>query len=123
MANSPVARVEAVGGSVIGTVEDVCNARVTFESGCVANITASRLAAGSERRLRAFGGGGFVSIDYAKKHGALIRRGDRLDVMHAALMNGIAYYTTLRAAKAALEAIAVEKRNDMRVQPLQFYGR
>ena len=59
LADSPVARVEAVGGSVIGTVEDVCNARVTFESGCVANITASRLAAGSERRLRAFGGGGF----------------------------------------------------------------
>jgi hypothetical protein len=38
-------------------------------------------------------------------------------------MTGIAYYTTLRAAKAALEAIAVEKRNDMRVQALQIYGR
>jgi hypothetical protein len=38
-------------------------------------------------------------------------------------MNGIAYYTTLRAAKAALEAISVEKRGDMRVQPLQYYAR
>jgi carbamoyl-phosphate synthase large subunit len=48
---------------------------------------------------------------------------DSQSLRRAALMNGIAYYTTLRAAKAALEAIAVEKRNDMRVQPLQAYSR
>ncbi len=48
---------------------------------------------------------------------------DSQSLRRAALMNGIAYYTTLRAAKAALEAIAVEKRNDMRVQPLQLYAR
>jgi carbamoyl-phosphate synthase large subunit len=48
---------------------------------------------------------------------------DSQSLRRAALMNGIAYYTTLRAAKAALEAIAVEKRNDMRVQPLQVYAR
>jgi carbamoyl-phosphate synthase large subunit len=47
---------------------------------------------------------------------------DSQSLRRAALMNGIAYYTTLRAAKAALEAIAVEKRNDMRVQSLQHYG-
>jgi carbamoyl-phosphate synthase large subunit len=48
---------------------------------------------------------------------------DSQSLRRAALMTGIAYYTTLRAAKAALEAIAVEKRNDMRVQALQIYGR
>ncbi|HEY5952151.1 MAG TPA: carbamoyl-phosphate synthase large subunit [Kofleriaceae bacterium] len=48
---------------------------------------------------------------------------DSQSLRRAALMNGIAYYTTLRAGKAALEAIAVEKRNDMRVQPLQYYAR
>jgi len=47
---------------------------------------------------------------------------DSQSLRRAALMNGIAYYTTLRAAKAALEAIAVEKRNDMRVQSLQAYA-
>jgi carbamoyl-phosphate synthase large subunit len=47
---------------------------------------------------------------------------DSQSLRRAALMNGIAYYTTLRAAKAALEAIAVEKRNDMRVQALQLYS-
>jgi carbamoyl-phosphate synthase large subunit len=48
---------------------------------------------------------------------------DSQSLRRACLMNGIAYYTTLRAAKAALEAIAVEKRNDMRVQSLQVYAR
>jgi carbamoyl-phosphate synthase large subunit len=48
---------------------------------------------------------------------------DSQSLRRAALMTGIAYYTTLRAAKAALEAIAVEKRNDMRVQALQIYSR
>ncbi|HEY1555020.1 MAG TPA: carbamoyl-phosphate synthase large subunit [Kofleriaceae bacterium] len=47
---------------------------------------------------------------------------DSQSLRRAALMNGIAYYTTLRAARAALEAIAVEKRNDLRVQPLQRYS-
>ncbi|NVB80055.1 MAG: carbamoyl-phosphate synthase large subunit, partial [Kofleriaceae bacterium] len=47
---------------------------------------------------------------------------DSQSLRRACLMNGIAYYTTLRAAKAALEAIAVEKRNDMRVQALQRYA-
>ena len=47
---------------------------------------------------------------------------DSQSLRRACLMNGIAYYTTLRAATASLEAIAVEKRNDMRVRPLQRYG-
>src|SRR3569623_2138565 len=47
---------------------------------------------------------------------------DSQSLRRAALMISIAYYTTLRAARAALEAIAVEKRNDMRVTPLQKYA-
>ncbi|MGE5187056.1 MAG: carbamoyl-phosphate synthase large subunit [Acidobacteriota bacterium] len=47
---------------------------------------------------------------------------DSQSLRRAALMNGIAYYTTLRAARASLEAIAVEKRGDLRVLPLQGYA-
>ncbi|HEY4238559.1 MAG TPA: carbamoyl-phosphate synthase large subunit, partial [Kofleriaceae bacterium] len=46
---------------------------------------------------------------------------DSQSLRRAALMNNIAYQTTLRGAKAALEAIAVAKRNDLRVAPLQSY--
>jgi carbamoyl-phosphate synthase large subunit len=48
---------------------------------------------------------------------------DSQSLRRAALMNGIAYQTTLRGAKAALEAIAVAKRGDIRVAPLQHYAR
>ncbi len=47
---------------------------------------------------------------------------DSQSLRRAALMNGIAYYTTMRAARAALEAIAVEKRGELRVAPLQRYA-
>jgi carbamoyl-phosphate synthase large subunit len=47
---------------------------------------------------------------------------DSQSLRRAALMNGIAYFTTLRGARAALEAIAVEKRGELRVQPLQRYA-
>jgi carbamoyl-phosphate synthase large subunit len=48
---------------------------------------------------------------------------DSVSLRRAALMNGIAYQTTLRGARAALEAIAVAKRGDIRVASLQSYGR
>ena len=50
LAGSQVAQIDAVGVSVIGDVEDICNARLTFENGCVANVTASRLALKTERQ-------------------------------------------------------------------------
>jgi carbamoyl-phosphate synthase large subunit len=47
---------------------------------------------------------------------------DSQSLRRAALMNNIAYQTTLRGARAALEAIAVAKRGDLRVAPLQRYA-
>jgi predicted dehydrogenase len=125
LAGSRPARVEAVGGSVMGTVEDVCNARITFENGCVANVTASRLAAGTDRRLRAFGDGGFASIDYAKKHGALVRRGDRLDFVRQAVakvrtgeavdLSGLKYEDMLK-----VEPLVVEEQDQLRAEQASF---
>jgi carbamoyl-phosphate synthase large subunit len=48
---------------------------------------------------------------------------DSVSLRRAALMNGIPYQTTLRGARAALEAIAVAKRNDLRVRSLQDYAK
>ena len=47
---------------------------------------------------------------------------DSQSLRRAALMNNIAYQTTLRGARAALEAIAVDKRGDLRVASLQTYN-
>src|SRR5258708_11768476 len=78
IAASPLKHVEAVGVSVTGGAEDVCNARLTFQNGCVANVTASRLALKTERRLRAFSPEAYVSLDYRKRTGVVIHKGQNL---------------------------------------------
>jgi predicted dehydrogenase len=85
LAQSKVAKVDAVGVSVIGDVEDICNARLTFENGCVANVTASRLALKTERRLRVFSPDAYVSLDYQKRYGMVARRGGNLNAIRDAV--------------------------------------
>lgn len=81
LAGSPVSRVDATGVSVIGSVEDVCNARVTFANGAVANLTASRLALKTERKIRLFSSDAYVSIDFQKRYGMVAHRGGNLDAI------------------------------------------
>jgi predicted dehydrogenase len=82
LARSPVTRLDATGVSVLGGgVEDVCTARLAFENGCVANLTASRLALKTERRLRVFSRDAYVSLDYHKKQGVIVRRGPQLEAL------------------------------------------
>jgi len=83
LARSPLKDVQAVGASVIGGVEDVCNARLTFENGCVANLTASRLALKTERKLRIFSHDAYVSIDYQKKSGVIAHRAENVESIRA----------------------------------------
>lgn len=84
LAGSTPEKVDAVGVNVIGPHEDICNARVTFANGCVANLTASRLAMRTERKLRAFSPDAYVSLDYQKKYGIVIRRSGNLDAIREA---------------------------------------
>jgi predicted dehydrogenase len=73
LAASPLRRVDAIGKAVIGDTEDICNARLVFANGCVANLTASRLALKTERRLRVFSPQAYLSVDAFKKTGVIIR--------------------------------------------------
>jgi predicted dehydrogenase len=69
--------VTAHGVAVVTDHEDICNARLTFDTEhgpCVANVSASRLAFKTERVTRITGEGGYVKIDYAAKKGVVIRR-------------------------------------------------
>jgi predicted dehydrogenase len=87
LADSPVSRIDAVGVAVIapGGPEDVCNARLTFANGCCANLTASRLAMKTERKLRVFSPDAYVSLDYQKKHAMVARRGGNLQAIRDAV--------------------------------------
>jgi predicted dehydrogenase len=73
LANSKIRRVDAVGVNVIGSSEDICNARIAFDNGCIANLTASRLALKTERRVHVFTPQAYLSVDYFKKSGIIIK--------------------------------------------------
>jgi predicted dehydrogenase len=67
LVKSPVASVEAVGVPVLTPRVDIANARLRFESGCIANITASRISRDRVRKIRFFQPDAYISIDYAAK--------------------------------------------------------
>jgi len=81
MAGGSVAQIHAVGINVIGKHEDICNARLIFDSGCVANVTASRLAIKTERKMRIFSEEAYVSVDYGKKSGVVVKKSENLDLI------------------------------------------
>jgi predicted dehydrogenase len=72
-ANSPVREVRAVGLPILSPKVDIANIRVEFESGCVANFTASRVSTERVRKLRFFEPRQYVSIDYARRDVLVIR--------------------------------------------------
>ncbi len=65
-------RVEAVGVPVVGPHEDLANARITFPSGCVANVTASRVSLHRMRRFRIFSRDGYLALDYDARQALLV---------------------------------------------------
>jgi predicted dehydrogenase len=76
---SPVQSIDAVGVPVLSRSEDIANARLRFESGCVANITSSRISPERMRKIRVFQEDAYLSLDYQNQTGEIYRRaGDRI---------------------------------------------
>jgi predicted dehydrogenase len=76
-AKSPVREVRAVGLPILSPKVDIANVRVEFESGCVANFTASRVSTERVRKLRFFEPRQYVSIDYARRDVLVIQIDDK----------------------------------------------
>ena len=70
------ARIEAVGVPVLTPNVDIANARVTYPSGCVANLTASRVSSSPVRKLRFFQRDGYFSIDFLEQSAVVFRKRD-----------------------------------------------
>ena len=81
LAASKIRKIDAVGLAVIGEKEDICNARIVFDNGCIANVTASRLALKTERKVRLFSRQVYVSLDYFKKSGIVIKADPNINVV------------------------------------------
>jgi predicted dehydrogenase len=75
---APVRSVAAVGVSLFGELEDVANARIEFDDGSVANVSASRASYAAVRKMRIWGAEGYASLDFAAKRATLVRPSEQL---------------------------------------------
>ena len=74
MLRSRVQTIDAVGVPVLSRGEDIANARIGFENGCVANITSSRISPERMRKIRVFQEDAYLSLDYQSQTGEIYRR-------------------------------------------------
>jgi predicted dehydrogenase len=77
MVRSPIVSIDAKGGEVLTRDYDIANARITFESGCVANVTASRVSMKPQRKMRIFQPDAYISIDFQDKILSIHRKGEK----------------------------------------------
>jgi predicted dehydrogenase len=71
--NSPVKSISASGVAVISDQPDIANARIEFENGCVANLTASRISMKKMRKTRFFQKDAYIAVDFLDKKSEIIR--------------------------------------------------
>ncbi|MEM7816423.1 MAG: Gfo/Idh/MocA family oxidoreductase [Candidatus Aenigmatarchaeota archaeon] len=64
LVSSKIKKIEAVGTKVLTNFEDIANARITFQNGCIANLTASRVSDEVMRKIRIFQENSYISLDY-----------------------------------------------------------
>ncbi|HAM34346.1 MAG TPA: hypothetical protein DEB40_09130 [Elusimicrobia bacterium] len=88
LVGSPVQSLEAVGAHLLSPHEDIANVRVRFKSGCIADLTASRISLDRCRKLRVFQKDSYISLDYAstalkiyKKRTAVIKSLKDIDIL------------------------------------------
>ncbi len=74
--DSEVEKIDASGTSVLSSDIDIANARIVFENGCVANVTASRVSNKSDRKMRIFQHDAYLSVDFQNRELATYRKGN-----------------------------------------------
>ena len=127
-AKSAVREVRAVGLPILSPKVDIANVRVEFESGCVANFTASRVSTERVRKLRFFEPRQYVSIDYARRD-VLVIRIEESGVSGASGVGGVSAHeqpfsaSSTQLAAAAAEFLATGKLDSAVIQKLIASGK
>jgi predicted dehydrogenase len=76
LVKSPIRKIDSVGISVLSKTEDIANARIEFENGCVANLSASRMSLKKNREIRVFQDNAYLSLDFMNQKGHLVKKSD-----------------------------------------------
>ena len=80
LVNKEVVDIQANGINVISDSADICNARLTFSNGCVANVTSSRISMKNMRKIRLFQENAYITIDFLAKESQIITLEDQYTV-------------------------------------------
>ncbi len=76
LVKSPIAKIDSVGVKVLSKTEDIANARIQFENGCVANLSASRMSLKKAREIRVFQDNAYLSLNFMEQKGHLVKKSD-----------------------------------------------
>ena len=76
LVKSPIEKIDSVGMHVLSKTEDIANARIQFENGCVANLSASRMSLKKNREIRIFQDNAYLSLDFMNQKGHLVKKSD-----------------------------------------------
>ncbi|MBT8218650.1 MAG: Gfo/Idh/MocA family oxidoreductase [Bacteroidia bacterium] len=76
MVDAPIKNIHASGVAVVSDTPDISNARIEFENGCVANLTASRMSMKQMRKMRIFRKDAYISVDFLDKETQIIQMHD-----------------------------------------------
>ena len=89
LVRSPVSELRAVGVPILSKSDDIANVRISFENGCIANITASRVSPERMRKIRVFQEDTYISLDYQKQAGEIYRKTESgIDLEPIPMMEG-----------------------------------
>ncbi len=80
---SPIKDIQAVGVNVLTTLEDIASVRITFQNGCVCNLTASRISEEVMRKIRLFQKDTYISLDYIKQEAFIYKKYNHQILKHA----------------------------------------
>ena len=111
--DSEITEVRSNGVSIVSSTPDICNARIEFSNGCVANVTASRISLKQMRKFRIFQEDAYVGIDFLEKTHQVIKLNDHPleDSMEIETGKGTKYLNVLNQATTASNAIEEELKD------------
>ena len=126
--DSPLKEVDGVGVPVLSASEDIANARLKFENGCVANLTASRVSPEQLRKIRVFSGGeqtSYLSLDYQKQEGfiyRIARDGEEESSLWKKLLHAkdSAIVSEFGGKKIVREPVPIEKEEPLKIELQHF---
>ncbi len=117
LVQSPVKVIQSVGVNLVSKTEDIANARIEFENGCVANLSTSRMSLKKVREIRVFQESGYFSFDFMRQSGHLVRTTGLLDYA-GKLRAGTVDPSDLTALP--LEPVPIEKGEPLALELAHF---